>query len=290
MTDYKYSWSTPGGSRTFSQAVQLLLDSTDVMASLRIDKARALEEPEIEWTTSMELAETLQREHRIPFRVGHHFASEVVLHARKNGLPPKAFPYAEAQRLYAEAVKSYRFNDTKLPLDEAAFRRTLSPSDGKAMRELAPASRPGRRCLQCRLRTVGHGTAELRHWDSAPRRPSHSGVSGGFGVSRSSQLHFILPGGRRRASDLPGRGTRSAYASDRCYYVDNRAARELAGDAMEQLGYQSESATWRNSYLLAAKELRSSATSSMPLGVSISPDVIAVLPLGSFLESLAIRV
>jgi argininosuccinate lyase len=100
-----------------------------VMASLRIDKARALEELEIEWTTSMELAETLQREHRIPFRVGHHFASEVVLHARKNGLPPKAFPYAEAQRLYAEAVTSYRFNDTKLPLDEAAFRRTLSPSD-----------------------------------------------------------------------------------------------------------------------------------------------------------------
>lgn len=71
---------------------------------------------------------------------------------------------------------------------------------------------------------------------------------------------------------------------------DNRAARELAGDAMEQLGYQSESATWRNSYLLAARELRSTATSSTPRGVSISPDVIAVLPLGSFLEYLAIRV
>jgi len=129
MIDYKYSWTTPRGARTFSQAVQLLRDTTDVMASLRIDKARALEELEGEWTTSMELAETLQREHRVPFRVGHHFASEVVLFARKNGLPPKAFPYAEAQRLYAEAMKHDKQAQTQLPLDEATFRRTLSPAE-----------------------------------------------------------------------------------------------------------------------------------------------------------------
>jgi alkyl sulfatase BDS1-like metallo-beta-lactamase superfamily hydrolase len=70
----------------------------------------------------------------------------------------------------------------------------------------------------------------------------------------------------------------------------NRAARELAADAMEQLGYQAESATWRNSYLLGARELRSSSSASTPRGVSISPDVVAVLPLGSFLEYLGIRV
>src|SRR6186997_2658419 len=70
----------------------------------------------------------------------------------------------------------------------------------------------------------------------------------------------------------------------------NRAARDLAADAMEQLGYQAESATWRNSYLLAARELRSTSSASTPRGVSISPDVVAVLPLGSFLEYLGIRV
>jgi len=37
---------------------------------------------------------------------------------------------------------------------------------------------------------------------------------------------------------------------------DNSEARELAADALEQLGYQAESATWRNAYLYAAKELR----------------------------------
>ena len=71
---------------------------------------------------------------------------------------------------------------------------------------------------------------------------------------------------------------------------ENRPARDLAAAAMEQLGYQAESATWRNSYLLAARELRSTSAASTPRGVSISPDVVAVLPLGSFLEYLAIRV
>lgn len=36
----------------------------------------------------------------------------------------------------------------------------------------------------------------------------------------------------------------------------NRAAAELQADALEQLGYQAENATWRNEYLMAAVELR----------------------------------
>ena len=36
----------------------------------------------------------------------------------------------------------------------------------------------------------------------------------------------------------------------------NQHARALQADAFEQLGYQAESATWRNAYLMAAKELR----------------------------------
>jgi alkyl sulfatase BDS1-like metallo-beta-lactamase superfamily hydrolase len=41
---------------------------------------------------------------------------------------------------------------------------------------------------------------------------------------------------------------------------------------------------------LAARELRSSGSAGAPGGVSISPDVVAVLPFGNFLEYLAIRV
>ena len=38
---------------------------------------------------------------------------------------------------------------------------------------------------------------------------------------------------------------------------DNQAARALGADALEQLGYQSEAATWRDAYLTGAAELRS---------------------------------
>lgn len=77
----------------------------------------------------MELAETLQRSHRIPFRVGHHFSSEVVTYARERNLKPRAFPYTEAVRIYAEAGKKYQLADLRLPLDEATFRKTLSAED-----------------------------------------------------------------------------------------------------------------------------------------------------------------
>ncbi len=66
----------------------------------------------------------------------------------------------------------------------------------------------------------------------------------------------------------------------------NKAARELGADALEQLGYQSEAATWRNAYLLGAAELRrgvpkaqpSTANADLLKGVSIDLafDVLAV--------------
>lgn len=70
---------------------------------------------------------------------------------------------------------------------------------------------------------------------------------------------------------------------------ENRAARELLADAMEQLGYQSESSTWRNAYLLGAKELRHGPPKPGP-GAVISRKVISMLPMEMFFDYLAIRV
>lgn len=70
----------------------------------------------------------------------------------------------------------------------------------------------------------------------------------------------------------------------------NLPARRLCADAMEQMGYQAESATWRNAYLLGATELRACGNdASKPVNLPISPDVLAILPLDSFLDYLAIR-
>jgi len=133
MIDYKSTWS-PANARTFVQGVEMLQQFADVLDALRIDPARALDELESEWTTSMELAEALQRSHGIPFRVGHHFASDVVLHAKERNIRPRDFPYAEAVRIYREAGKKYDLKDARLPLSEPDFRRALSPADMVATR------------------------------------------------------------------------------------------------------------------------------------------------------------
>ncbi len=71
----------------------------------------------------------------------------------------------------------------------------------------------------------------------------------------------------------------------------NLQARALAADAMEQLGYQSESATWRNSYLLGARELRDGPPRSAQATTAIiAAEVVAAVPLEMFLDVLAIRV
>jgi alkyl sulfatase BDS1-like metallo-beta-lactamase superfamily hydrolase len=44
----------------------------------------------------------------------------------------------------------------------------------------------------------------------------------------------------------------------------NNEARELGAEALEQLGYQSEAATWRNAYLLGAHELRNGVAQQPP--------------------------
>ena len=97
-----------------------------VLKALRINGDRALEELNSDWTASQELADLLMREHGLPFREGHHVASEMVSYARANNLGPLDFPFAEAQRIYAETVEGTDFAP-ELPIDEATFRDVLDP-------------------------------------------------------------------------------------------------------------------------------------------------------------------
>ncbi len=126
MVDYKATWDD---ARTFVSAVEMFRRFDGVMKALRIDPARSLEELEGDWTTTMELAETLQRLHNVPFRVGHHFASDIVTFARQKNLLPKQFPFADAQRIYTSSAAKYKWQPDQLPLDEKSFRATLSPEN-----------------------------------------------------------------------------------------------------------------------------------------------------------------
>ncbi len=68
----------------------------------------------------------------------------------------------------------------------------------------------------------------------------------------------------------------------------NKAARELAADAMEQLGYQSESGTWRAIYLTGAQELRTGAPKLPPLQ-TLNADTLKAVSLGLFFDYLGVR-
>ena len=67
--------------------------------------------------------------------------------------------------------------------------------------------------------------------------------------------------------------------------------RELLADAMEQLGYLAESATWRNAYLLGAREARREPGRQRPPQPMVgAKGLLATLPTDRYLQHLAVRV
>jgi argininosuccinate lyase len=122
MGDYKADQP----DRVLRQAAELYAAFGALMKDFVFDDKRALAEVNADYSTTTELADTLQRVADVPFRVGHHFASELVNFGRGHSLKPTEIPYAEAQRIYTEAAKLYGVADAKLPLTEAQFRTSLT--------------------------------------------------------------------------------------------------------------------------------------------------------------------
>ncbi|WP_336813795.1 argininosuccinate lyase [Bosea sp. MMO-172] len=98
-----------------------------ILKALAIDPERALEELNSDWTASQELADVLMRKYKLPFRAGHHFASEIVDYAKLNNIRPTEFPYAQAQAIYRKAAPEMGLAAADLPMSETEFRATLDP-------------------------------------------------------------------------------------------------------------------------------------------------------------------
>lgn len=129
----------------------------------------------------------------------------------------------------------------------------------------------------------------------------------GFFDGVPANLHRLPPteNGKRYVEFMGGAATvlRKAHASydkgdyrwvaevvNHVVFADpqNVAAKQLLADAYEQLGYQSESAPWRNFYLTGAMELRNGVR-KLPAPAPQSPDTIRAMPLDMFLDFLGIR-
>jgi len=71
-------------------------------------------------------------------------------------------------------------------------------------------------------------------------------------------------------------------------YPDNTEARNLEADALEQLGYRTENATWRNEFLMGAYELRNGVSAVIET-MSTSPDALKALTLDQFFDFMGIQ-
>ena len=109
-------------------AVKVLTMFNRVLKALVINKDRALEELNSDWTASQEVADRLMKEYGVPFRIGHHAASHIVSYARANNILPLDFPYAKMQEIYKEVIeKEFPEGDPKFPMSEEEFREALNP-------------------------------------------------------------------------------------------------------------------------------------------------------------------
>ncbi|GJE37951.1 argininosuccinate lyase [Methylobacterium persicinum] len=128
MPDYKRNQMIPP-AQVLSTAAEMCRRWKSVLDGLVVDRARAADEVAADYSTTTELADTLQREADVPFRLGHHFASELVTYGRGNGLRPADLPFDEVKRIYAEAASAPGLPadmPKELPLTEARFRQALS--------------------------------------------------------------------------------------------------------------------------------------------------------------------
>ena len=125
------------------QAVKALQRFRKVIAALVVNRARALEELNLDWTASQEIADQLMRRHGIPFRIGHHAASAMVTFARANNIRPSDFPYAKMREIYAAEIRAeFPEASPELPMSEAEFRACLDPKSILEERATAGSASP----------------------------------------------------------------------------------------------------------------------------------------------------
>jgi alkyl sulfatase BDS1-like metallo-beta-lactamase superfamily hydrolase len=131
----------------------------------------------------------------------------------------------------------------------------------------------------------------LGFWDGNPvnLEPLPQGESGALYVEMMGGSAKVLAKGRELIDQ--GKYLHAGEILNRLVFAEpgNQAARNLLADAFEQLGYQKESPSLRNSYLNMAYELRS----GMQAGVapsSTGPDVIRAMATEQWLDFVGISV
>jgi alkyl sulfatase BDS1-like metallo-beta-lactamase superfamily hydrolase len=131
----------------------------------------------------------------------------------------------------------------------------------------------------------------LGYWDANPATLAP------LSPEDSAPLYAEMMGGSKkivaRGKELIERGQyrHAVEIINKLVYAEpgNQDAKDLLADAFEQLGYQSESPSLRNSYLTAAKELRH-GVAQMETFPQQPPDIVRGTPTSLLLDALAVQV
>jgi argininosuccinate lyase len=115
MFDYRMYDPVPS-----TRPLQVMKLFRQVVEGIVVSKARALEEVRADYSTTTEIADALMQRADVPFRIGHHFASELTDYGRGRGLKLHEIPHAEAARIY-QAQTGQAF-----PLNAPAFAEVIS--------------------------------------------------------------------------------------------------------------------------------------------------------------------
>ena len=106
---------------TAAKARRMYALYADVVNGLEVDPARSLAEVDADYATMTEVADTLLRHAAIPFRVGHHYASELTEYGRAHGKRPKELTAEELLHVYEETYGE------PLPVEVDRIREALDP-------------------------------------------------------------------------------------------------------------------------------------------------------------------
>lgn len=117
-----------GARDIMPQASKVLTSMDKILNNLVIDPARSLEELNLDWTCSQEIADELMKNHGIPFRMGHHFASEIVTYARAHDITPRDFTYEDAKAIYAKVSVSDPNLPRSFPMTEEEWQHAKDPA------------------------------------------------------------------------------------------------------------------------------------------------------------------
>lgn len=120
MNDYR-----PGTQALHAavQAREMYQAYVDVMTHLIVDKDRALLEVDIDYSTMTEVADVLLRHADVPFRIGHHYASELTSYGRAAGKRPKDLSDEELLLVYQESTGG------DLPVDVELIKQAMNPTE-----------------------------------------------------------------------------------------------------------------------------------------------------------------